>query len=121
VKKTLLLVFILLISISLFGCTSVAKEAMLKNQAQEKVEQLKIDEQKKINDQLKIDEHQQTDKKAVEDLVKNFGVKLQTVSLLAPKKDVEKSMKENYAAFVSPTLITKWIAKPLDPEFPFDL
>jgi len=99
VKKILLLAFVLLLSISLFGCTSSGNEAQLKNQGQKKVEQQQTDE---------------VDKKAVENLIENFGNKLQTVSLQAPQDDLEKSMKENYSALVTPTLLTKWMGKPLD-------
>ncbi|HEY5587161.1 MAG TPA: hypothetical protein VIK78_22090 [Ruminiclostridium sp.] len=98
-KKILLLAFVLLLSISLFGCTSSGNEAQLKNQGQKKVEQQQTDE---------------VDKKAVENLIENFGNKLQTVSLQAPQDDLEKSMKENYSALVTPTLLTKWMGKPLD-------
>ncbi|MBZ2174265.1 copper amine oxidase N-terminal domain-containing protein [Schnuerera sp. xch1] len=44
----------------------------------------------------------------VENLVKDFGKKLQMVSLLAPKDIVVKSIEENYGEFVSSTLLEKW-------------
>lgn len=49
---------------------------------------------------------------AIVNLVKGFGSKLQTVSLLAPKDIVAESVQENYSPFVSPTLIEEWISDP---------
>lgn len=50
----------------------------------------------------------ESDKKAVQDLVLEFGNKLQMVSLLAPEDMVKKSMEENYKTFVSSSLLEKW-------------
>ncbi|KOA20016.1 hypothetical protein CLHOM_15810 [Clostridium homopropionicum DSM 5847] len=50
----------------------------------------------------------------VANLVKNFGSKLQLVSLLAPEDILKKSMKENYGSLVSEALIEKWIKDPLN-------
>lgn len=84
-KKTLLLAFVLLLSVSLLGCTSVGNAEQENNEA---------------------------DEKAVANVVEGFGKKLQMVSLLAPEDVLEKSMKENYGEFVSEGLIEKWIKDP---------
>lgn len=86
-KTTLLFTFVLLLIISLLGCTSEVNKAQLTDEA---------------------------DEKAVVNTVEGFGKKLQEVSLLAPKDMVEKSMKENYDGFVSQELIAKWIKDPLN-------
>ncbi len=91
VKKILLLMLILSMSASLFGCMNRKDEAQLKEELQRTNE---------IN------------KKAVASLVEDFGKKLQTVSLQAPKDIVMESMKENYGDFVSPTLLAKWQENP---------
>lgn len=44
----------------------------------------------------------------IENLVKAFGNKLKTVSLLAPEDTIKESIKENYNEFVSLTLLEKW-------------
>ena len=49
----------------------------------------------------------------VSSIAKDFGSKLQTVSLLAPKDIVAKSMQESYGNLVSQALIEKWISDPL--------
>ncbi|MDO0823859.1 hypothetical protein [Desulfosporosinus nitroreducens] len=41
-------------------------------------------------------------------LVENFGKKLQTVSLTAPRDYVNKSIQENYGDLVSPELLSAW-------------
>lgn len=51
--------------------------------------------------------------KAVASIVKSFGNKLQTVSLLAPKDIVAKNMQESYGNLVSQALIQKWSLDPL--------
>lgn len=96
-KKTFLLAFILLLSVSLFGCKNGGNNAQLKTegQSQEKTQQTDV-----------------TDGAAVTGLVEDFGKKLQTVSLLAPKDILNKSMQENYGTFVSPALITQWLSDP---------
>ncbi|WP_341878011.1 stalk domain-containing protein [Defluviitalea saccharophila] len=53
-------------------------------------------------------DNDESDKKVVQDLVLEFGSKLQMVSLLAPEDVVKKSMEENYKPFVSSSLLTKW-------------
>lgn len=45
----------------------------------------------------------------VKNVVEDFGKVLKNVSLLAPKETIAQSIKENYAAFVYPTLLSEWI------------
>ena len=97
-KKILLIALILLLSVSLFGCTSGVNGAQPKEEGQNKVEPQQTDK---------------SDEEAVASLVEGFGSKLQLVSLLAPKDIVEKSMKENYGDFVSEALLTEWASDPL--------
>jgi len=63
--------------------------------------------------QNKTDENSANIEK-VANLVKNFGSKLQLVSLLAPEDILKKSMEENYGSLVSEALIEKWIKDPLN-------
>ncbi|MGE4283456.1 MAG: stalk domain-containing protein [Clostridia bacterium] len=67
-------------------------------------------EQEQYNDVLQ--QENETDKKAVRNIVESFGLKLQMVSLQAPKDILQKSMQENYSDFVSQTLLDKWISDP---------
>ncbi len=92
-KKVLLVILVILLSASMYGCISSGAEA-----------QSGKEEQK--NDGF--------DEKAAANLVEGFGSKLQAVSLLAPKDILEKSMRENYRDFVSEALIAKWISDPLN-------
>jgi hypothetical protein len=46
-------------------------------------------------------------------LVREFGTKLQAVSLQAPAEDLERSMRENYGSMVSPDLLDAWLQDPL--------
>jgi beta-lactamase regulating signal transducer with metallopeptidase domain len=49
---------------------------------------------------------------AVVQVVEQFGRKLQAVSLLAPKSEVERSMLENYSDFAARHLIAAWVEDP---------
>ncbi len=55
---------------------------------------------------------QKRDEQAIRALVEGFGKKLQMVSLLAPKADAAKSIKENYSDYVTPELLQKWMSDP---------
>ena len=44
----------------------------------------------------------------IKNLIRNFGEKLQMVSLLAPKDIVSKSIEENYSEFISSSLLERW-------------
>lgn len=95
-KKILWLALIFLLSISMFGCTGGG------NQDQLKVESSPNNQHpSNTNDEALITE-----------LVKDFGSKLQAVSLLAPKDLIHKSMQENYSGLVSTALLTKWQGDP---------
>ncbi|HHT63563.1 MAG TPA: hypothetical protein GXZ75_07785 [Clostridia bacterium] len=97
-KKHLMMILMLLLSISLLGCMSQGNQAGLNPGEGERQEEERTDE---------------SNEAAVADLVEAFGTKLQTVSLLAPEDVLEKSMQENYAEFVSPALLEKWLKDPL--------
>lgn len=92
-KRLLLLALALLLSFSMIACTntSVGKD------------------QKDAGTDGKTAADNEA---AVRSAVEGFGKKLQTVSLLAPKDVLEKSMKENYGEFVTQELIDKWIGDP---------
>ncbi|MHB1395014.1 MAG: hypothetical protein ACYCYE_18550 [Clostridia bacterium] len=98
-KKTLLLAFVLLLSVSLFGCTVRVNGAQMNEEGQQKGEPQQTGE---------------FDEKAAASLVEGFGSKLQAVSLLAPKDILEKSMRENYGEFVSQALLAEWISNPIN-------
>jgi len=89
-KKIVFSILILLVSVSLVGCTNGASG----NQ-----------EKPKIGG---------NDEAAVISLVENFGGQLQKVSLLAPKDKVEESMQENYGELVSLDLLQEWVSDPQD-------
>lgn len=80
---------ILLLSVSLSGCikAKLEKEGQPQEIPQQTVE---------------------SDEAAVTSLVEDFGRKLQTVSLQAPRNIVNKSIQENYGDFVSPALLAEW-------------
>lgn len=96
-KKTYLLALTILLSVSLLGCNNFGNNAPANKAGQSKGEQ----QQTSANDEA-----------AVTSLIENFGGKLQTVSLLAPKDIVNKSIQENYSDFISPTLLAKWQSDP---------
>jgi hypothetical protein len=54
----------------------------------------------------------ETSEPDVRTLVRDFGAKLQMVSLLAPPDVLEKSMREHYAPYVSNALLEQWIRDP---------
>ncbi len=93
-NKNLLLVLVLLLSVSLFGCTNESNEAQ----------------------PIKEAEHSQqtdeADKEAVASLVESFGSKLQNLSLQAPQDILNKSIQENYSDYVSPALLAEWLSDP---------
>ena len=95
--KHFLLVLILLLSVSLFGCAKGGDGTQPKKEGQPGAQSPLGEE---------------SDRAAVTALVEDFGGKLQTVSLQAPKDTVKKSMQENYGALVSPELIAKWVNDP---------
>lgn len=88
-KKLLSLIFILLLSISLIGCTVSGSE----KPAGEEITQ--------------TDEEQ-----AVSAVVGEFGKKLQTVSLLAPDDILKESIQESYGELVTSGLLENWLQEP---------
>lgn len=90
-KKVFFIVFVLLLSISIFGCSSGANNSQ---------------------DQEKTKQADAIDKQAVTNLVENFGNNLKLISLQAPKDTLKKNMQENYGKFVSPQLLAKWLDDP---------
>lgn len=92
-KRLLTGVLILLLGISLLGCTNGGNGADLESQEKR--------------------QNEESDKTAVMSLVEDFGKKLQKVSLQAPSEDVNKSMQENYGDIVAPELLTVWQKEPL--------
>ncbi|KUO75258.1 MAG: hypothetical protein APF77_22340 [Clostridia bacterium BRH_c25] len=93
-KRPLLLVLALLLSVSLFSCTSTENQAQLNEEGQQKTDEF--------------------DRETAAALVESFGSKLQSVSLQAPKDIVEKRMQENYSDFVSEALLAQWINDPIN-------
>lgn len=52
------------------------------------------------------------EKSQVEAVVKDFGARLRSVSLLGPKDAVSREMKDNYSDYVAPELLAGWMADP---------
>lgn len=96
-KKKIALAISLVLSVSLIGCNIAYKNTELidKNQVQED-----------------IHKEDEIDKEKIISLIKDFGSKLQMVSLLSPKDALEESMNENYGKFVTQELIDKWLNDP---------
>lgn len=98
-KKTIAVALVVALSISLYGCAEGAKTEPTKLPG--------VSADQALQDNEK-------DRAAVEKLVKDFGTKLQTVSLQAPKDILIKSMQENYGNYVKPALIEKWSNDPVN-------
>lgn len=94
-KRILLLIFVLMVSVFIFGCNSSEKTS------QDEIQQNEEPQQKV-----------ETDEEIIKDLVTAFGGKLQNVSLLAPQEVLVKSLEENYADYVVPALLEEWKANP---------
>lgn len=105
-KKAFLVLFMLLLSISLFGCTTNGDQGNNDDNIQVKDN----DQNKSDNSDQNQTTSQQTqqDADAVRSFVEDFGSKLQLVSLLASKEVVKKSMLDNYSEVVTQSLIEKW-------------
>lgn len=82
-KKLNLIILVLILSLSLFGCS---KGHIPNPPAQ----------------------NEQQEKHTVETVVIDFGQKLQMVSLLAPADQVRESMQDNYANLITPALLDQW-------------
>lgn len=114
-KIILFLTVFTLTTAFLFGCSKVEKENENDaiNANQEGAQQLKELRQQGESQQEKEPQESNVFGK-VADLVKDFGGKLQNVSLQAPEDEVKKSMEENYGEYVSKGLLTKWENDPLN-------
>ena len=97
-KKVLLIVFVLILSISLFGCTGTGPV-------------VRPDADSGQQDQQQTGK---SDEEEIRKIVESFGSKLQEVSLQAPADLVVKSMQDSYGAFVTPGLLRKWQNDPLN-------
>lgn len=97
IKKLLLTILALSISISLIACKNV------KNEVQDEMIEQNNNE---IPSEVDID------KLAITQLVKDFGSKLQNVSLLSPTDILQKSIKENYGDYLSQNLLNDWLEDP---------
>lgn len=95
-KNTFWLAFMLMVCISLLGCTTE------NNKSQPPKAPPQENQQQTGNSNEAI----------VENLVKEFGGKLKSVSLLAPADVVKESIQENYINIVSPALLAQWQANP---------
>src|SRR3989338_9866599 len=52
------------------------------------------------------------DKAAVRSAVEEFGLKLKSVSLLAPPETLRSEIRANYADLVAPELLENWLREP---------
>ncbi|MGE5549017.1 MAG: hypothetical protein ACM3ZC_00605 [Bacteroidota bacterium] len=87
----------LVMGASIFGFGLAAKATLPKETApKEQVEQPVVENEEDI----------------VRKLVEDFGKKLQLVSLSASPEIAGQSIQENYSAFISPALLSKWLRDP---------
>jgi len=108
-KKILLFLLIFTLSFGLFGCGNTDNSSRNGNEQSSNEQQ--------TNEQQQTGEAQQpaeSEDAAVTNLVREFGGRLKLVSLHAPKEELEKSIKENYGAYVTEKLIEKWINDPMN-------
>jgi len=96
-KNPFVLVIILLLSVSMFGCVDAGNRGNLENEEPPEEE---------------LQQTEKSDLAAITSLVEDFGGKLQAVSLQAPEDIVNKSIQENYSEFLSPELLQKWLDDP---------
>jgi hypothetical protein len=128
-KKAIVLILVLTMSISLFGCAGSESnaEGASQQQTQESQNQTPNTQEQSpgtngdesVSDDAKNEasdeaKEEANDEAMVNSVVEEFGKKLQLVSLLGPEEELEKSMQENYSEFVSPALIEQWIEDPLN-------
>lgn len=96
-KKVLLVILVVSISISLFGCENV------ENKVQPEIVEQTNNEVPTIVDNDKVE---------ITRLIEEFGSELKNVSLLSPADILENSIKENYGDYVSQSLINEWLKDP---------
>ncbi|NPV92385.1 MAG: hypothetical protein HPY50_16595 [Firmicutes bacterium] len=97
VKKLLSVALILLVAVSLFGCSGETPPA---------------DPGQQPPSQEAAPQTDEAVRETVANLVKDFGGRLQNVSLLAPKDTLIKSIQDNYGQYVSPDLLNEWQKDP---------
>ncbi|MBU8878813.1 hypothetical protein BGM26_07390 [Bacillus sp. FJAT-29790] len=100
-NKTFTIAGTLLLSMSLFGCSSTTNTSP---------EQPSEQASKKPKEQPQ--EAVQSDKELVTKIAEEFGKKLQVVSLLAPKEDLKKNMTDQYGGLIAAPLLENWINNP---------
>jgi hypothetical protein len=93
-KKKGGITLMIMLSVALVGCGNSGNGSQISTEEQPKEEQQQTDEN--------------LIKTTVTNLVTNFGLNLQKVSLLAPEDIVKTSIKENYGDFISPNLFSTW-------------
>ncbi len=96
-KKLILAILAVSIIISLISCKNITSKE------QDEIVQQKDNEISNVED---------TDIIPITQLVKDFGNKLQNVSLLGPRDILETSMEENYGDYLSKNLLNAWIENP---------
>lgn len=98
-KKIIFFVLVIFLNVNLFGCSNGVKE---------------VQNAKAGTGNDGLQQVSKSYENEVVNLVKDFGSKLQLVSLQAPKEEVKKSMQKNYGGYVTLTLLEKWISNPLN-------
>lgn len=128
-KKILLFVVAILMSVSIIGCSGAKSTSAEQTAAARTTDALQSVDTDGSTDEpqtrdittaaaqtpqtaIATDKSGETDEIAVRNLVKEFGKSLQMVSLLSPKELLDKSMQENYGSLVSPDLISQWQSDP---------
>ena len=138
-KKTLLYLLVLLMSVSIIGCSGIqsngaeqrdtAAHTYTPQQSTSQIADGNHQDSAQTTDVLTnvdgntasqtsltnagtAESSETADETAVRSLVEEFGKRLQLVSLLAPKELLDASMKENYSGLVSPELIAQWREDP---------
>jgi hypothetical protein len=125
-KKALIFLFSIMVSIQLYGCTGKADAAQAIAPAQSSDAQQQGNEQGQgtaaqeqntavqQQDTVVQAQDKENEEEKVTKLIKDFGSKLQMVSLLAPSDTIKKSMQESYGKYVLPELLDKWANDPLN-------
>lgn len=107
-----LLMTILLITICISSTILLNACNFLVKQDANKEEKGSTSEKRKSKEDTKEEKESIKNEQEVKNLVKEFGSRLKSVSLLAPKEDLEKSMQENYGYLVDQELRNEWLEDP---------
>lgn len=120
-KNSLFLFFLVFVTVfsSVFLLEACGKKEKQEANIEEIIEEIDDEKNDEVEDKedIKDKDSEQgsiNDEDAIKDLVTQFGSKLQNVSLLANKKDIKKSMDENYRDFVTEELLSEWINEPMN-------